>query len=316
MKYLFLFLSCAMGFTVSAQTELYSRAYGDSLKPAVIFLHGGPGYNAVSFEHSTVQRLADEAQCYVIVYDQRGCGRSKADHKAKFTFREAFADLDGIYKKYNIEKATLIGHSFGGTVGVLFADKYPKRVRSLVWVGSPLSYQTTFRHIISRCRELYTEQGKTEQLAYLDMLEKMDTASLAYSGSCFMHAMQAGFYAPKERTDEAKALYAALKKSSDAGYLSQMTTEPVTGFYENEKYTTFHLATPLKKAAEKVPVYGIYGTEDGLFDEIHLSMLRKLIPAERFWVIAGASHSVFLDQQTLFVQKMKGIVATPAPPSK
>eukprot|EP01034_Spumella_vulgaris_P005418 gene5418-6915_t len=156
---------------VWASSPLYLKAYGDAKNPAVIFLHGGPGYNAVSFEHTTAQRLADEAHCYVLVYDQRGCGRNPTDPDAKFTFKEAFADLNGIYQKYNIEKATLIGHSFGGTLGILFTEKYPKQVQNLVLVGSPLSYQTTFKHIIVRCRELYTQQGKTDQLAYLDMLE-------------------------------------------------------------------------------------------------------------------------------------------------
>lgn len=303
-----LWLLCIVNLAVlrvSSQTELYSKAYGDAKNPAIIFLHGGPGYNAVSFEHTTAQRLADEAKCYVIVYDQRGCGRNQTDSKAKFTFKEAFADLNGIYQKYNIEKATLIGHSFGGTVGILFAEKYPNRVQNLVLVGSPLSYPLTFRHIIARCRELYTEQGKTEQLAYLNMLEGMDSTSLNYSSYCFMHAMQAGFYAPKKQTDEAKTIHAALKKNPDATYLSQMTREPVSGFFENEKYTSLNLSSALKKVAAKVPVYGIYGQEDGLFNETHLSLLRNIIPTEHFWMVEGASHSVFIDQQTEFIQKIK-----------
>lgn len=57
--------------------EIYSAAYGKASDPAVIFLHGGPGYNSLDFEVTTAQKLADQG-FYVIVYDRRGEGRSRA----------------------------------------------------------------------------------------------------------------------------------------------------------------------------------------------------------------------------------------------
>ncbi|MEZ0128312.1 alpha/beta fold hydrolase, partial [Flavobacterium sp. LBUM151] len=66
---------------------------------------------------------------YVIVYDRRGEGRS-ADPDAKFTYQEAFQDLNFILKKYNLKKVTLIGHSFGGLVATLYTAKYPEKVNS------------------------------------------------------------------------------------------------------------------------------------------------------------------------------------------
>src|SRR4051812_20674070 len=108
------------------ESALYSNAFGSKENPAIIFLHGGPGYNSFNFEASTAQKLADEG-FYVIVYDQRGDGRSKAVKSAKYTFTEAEDDLNDIYEKYNLKKASLIGHSFGGTVAIRFAEKYPEK---------------------------------------------------------------------------------------------------------------------------------------------------------------------------------------------
>ena len=69
------------------------------------------------FEGTTAQKLAEKG-FYVIAYDRRGEGRS-ADPEAKFTYDEAFQDLNAIYKKYNLKKATLLAHSFGGLVATL-----------------------------------------------------------------------------------------------------------------------------------------------------------------------------------------------------
>jgi proline iminopeptidase len=159
----------------SIAAELYSKAYGKSTDPAVIFLHGGPGYNAVSFEQTIAQPLAD-AGFYVVVFDQRGCGRSMPEANSVFTFEEAFADLNAIYEKYTLGKATLIGHSFGGMLGIRFAEKCPEKVDKLILTGSPLSYPTAFKSILARCRAIYEVQ-QSPQLAYIEMLEQMDPTS-------------------------------------------------------------------------------------------------------------------------------------------
>ena len=137
-KILSLILLCCLSLSAYSQ-QLYTRTFGSSKAPALIFLHGGPGYNSANFEATAAQRLADKG-FFVIVYDRRGEGRSK-DPQAQFTFQESFTDLQAIYKQYGLAKAHLIGHSFGGVVAVLFAEKYPQNIASLVLVGAPLDLQ-------------------------------------------------------------------------------------------------------------------------------------------------------------------------------
>jgi proline iminopeptidase len=285
------------------QDNFYAKEYGDSNNPTIIFLHGGPGYNAFSFEFSTAQKLADN-EFYVIVYDQRGCGRTKPDTNSLYTFNEAFEDLNSIYKKYNVKTATIIGHSFGGTVGILFSKKYPEKVKNLILVGSPLSYQMTFKNIISRCKKIYSENS-SPQLQYIEMLEKMDTTSLEYSSYCFMHAMPNGFYRAKNPSAKSKSINDSLKSNSMANYLSNMTREPVSGFFENEHYTTLNLSSNLTEVKDKIKVFGIYGQEDGLFDTEQIALLQSIIGTDRFTLVENASHSVFIDQQDVFISLIK-----------
>lgn len=308
MKTLILHLIFVLFCQISyGQDSFYNKAYGNVSNPAIIFLHGGPGYNAFSFEFSTAQELADNG-FYVIVYDQRGCGRTKSDTNSLYTFEEAFADLDNIYIKHNVKTATLIGHSFGGTLGVLYANNSPEKVESLILVGSPLSYQMTFKHIITKCKKIYSENS-SPQLQYIEMLEKMDTTSLEYSSYSFMHAMSNGFYKTKNPSAKSKTINDSLMNNSMAFYLSNMTREPVSGFFEKEHYTTLNLSSNLTELKGKIKVFGIYGQEDGLFDSKQITLLQSILGSDNFTLVENASHNVFIDQQDVFISQIKKYIS-------
>lgn len=289
---------------VNAQ-ELYSVSYGGENDPAILFLHGGPGYNSFSFEASTAEVLAKEG-FYVVVFDQRGCGRSVNVQGSEYTFEEAVKDIDALYKKYGLNKATLIGHSWGGALGLVFAEQHPDKVNALVLVGAPMDYQQTFKAIIKNSRDAYKASNKTGQLKYLDMLEQMDTASLQYANYCFLHAMASGQYSTNEITPSTQRIYTSLAGDQDAQLLQNMTQPPVSGFYKSAHYTTLNLINRLSTLKKKVKVYGIFGDEDGLFDPVQLNAIDGAIGRDNFMIIKGASHSVFIDQQDVFLQTLTG----------
>lgn len=285
--------------TDSNAQEIYSKAYGEKSDPAILFLHGGPGYNSVSFELSTAELLAEKGY-YVIVYDQRGGGRSKTLKDSKYTLEESFQDINNILKKHSVKITSIMGHSWGGTLGLHYAMKYPDKVEKFIMVDSPLSYQESFKVIISRCKEKYTAE-RSPNLQYIKMLEVMDTTKLEYASYCFMNAMQAGLYQPKNQSPESKKIYQEMMNMPDAKLISDMTREPVTGFFTNEKYTMMDMTSMIEKLAKKDKIFGIYGAEDGLFDEAQYSKFAELMGEDNFSIIQDASHSVFIDQQEKFI---------------
>lgn len=291
-------------FFVNGQS-LYSKTFGDKKNRPVIFLHGGPGYNCVNFEATTAQKLADQG-FFVVVYDRRGEGRSK-DPNAKFTFQETFDDLNTLYQKYNLKKATLIGHSFGGIVATLFAEKNPTMIQSIVLVGAPVSLQATFKHILKKSKSIYETKNDKVNLNYIAMLEKMDTASIEYSAYSFGHAMQNGFYSPKSPTDEAKNIYATFRTDTLlTKYASQMSYQAPQGFWKNEKYTTLDLTKNLQALQkQKVAIYGLYGKDDGLYATDQVLALQNMIGERNFKYFDNCSHNVFIDQQTQFIDALK-----------
>ncbi len=305
-----LFLSCFFTFlfagSVLKANELFSAAYGNKENPALIFLHGGPGYNSFSFEQTTALPLADRG-FYVVVFDQRGCGRSGVDTSAKFNFDEAIADLLSIYNLHGLKTAALIGHSFGGCLAIKFARRYPEKVSHLVLVGAPVIFQQTFTAIRNNCRKIYSEENPA-QLKYMDMLDIMDTLSIDYSSYCFMHAMSAGLYKAANPSPEGEILAENLKKNAEAKWLTMMTRPPVFGFFLNEKYTTLRLDQELISLKQQIPVSGFYGMEDGLFDEKQIMLIERAIGKENLFRVENSSHSVFIDQHLFFLKKIQELI--------
>ena len=135
------------------------------------------------------------------------------------------------------------------------------------------------------------------------MLENMDTTSIEYSSYCFVHAMQNGFYAPKNPTAEAKNIYSKFKTDTLlTKYASKMTVKAPKGFWKNEKYTTIDLTRNLQALQkQKIKIYGLYGKEDGLYSYEQVINLQNLIGTSNLKYFDNCSHNVFIDQQSQFI---------------
>ena len=299
-KLIVLFFCIVFTSSVKSQT-LFANAFGDPKNPAIVFMHGGPGYNPVGFELGAAPNLADLGY-YVITFDQRGCGRSKKDTIVDhYKFNKANEDINTVLKRFNVTQAVFIGHSWGGTEAIKYAESYHEKVKGIILVSSPLNYQLGFKSIIQRCEEKFTKKKDSTALKQLANVKKMDTTKLEYSSMCFMFAAVNGLYSPAKPTAEHDAIYEEMKKNKKAEYLSKMTSDPVYGFYMNEQYTTMDVNYYLKKVKDKgIPVYGMYGDEDGLFNKKHLEMAKKAVGDANFLLVENCSHNVFLDQRDIF----------------
>ena len=100
-------------------------------KPAV-FLHGGPG-GGCSPEH---RRLFDPERYRVLLFDQRGCGRSTpfASLEANTTWH-LVADIERLRELMGVERWLVFGGSWGSTLALAYAQTHPERVSELVLRG-------------------------------------------------------------------------------------------------------------------------------------------------------------------------------------
>ncbi|MCT4580287.1 MAG: alpha/beta hydrolase [Flavobacteriales bacterium] len=281
---------------------MYIKTFGNQTNPPILFLHGGPGYNAANFESTTAEKLAQKG-FFVVLYDRRGEGRS-VDTSAKFTFEQTVEDLNSIIETYSLKKVTLIGHSFGGVVGTKYLLKYPTKIKHLILVGAPISFQETFQSIIESSEKIFKQKKDASSLEYLKALQKMDPSSLQYSGYCFMFAMRNGFYSPTQATEQAVAINQLFKQDSILFPTAmKMTQPPVVGFWKNENYTMLDLSSELTQLINNGNmITGLYGSEDGLFSKKQLKRHSKILGTENLKILENCSHNVFIDQQEEFIE--------------
>jgi pimeloyl-ACP methyl ester carboxylesterase len=124
--------------------ELYLLVRGDDARaPAFLWLHGGPG----GAERPLFRAFNGELErSFVVAYlDQRGAGRSfdaDADPRA-LTVARHLADLDAVVDHLRArlarEKLALVGHSWGGALGLLYTRAHPEKVSVVVAVAPLVS---------------------------------------------------------------------------------------------------------------------------------------------------------------------------------
>ena len=121
------------GFLDTGEGHLvyWERVGSKGAKPAV-FLHGGPG-GGFSPKH---RRLFDPALYDVILFDQRGCGRSTpfASLENNTTWH-LVADIERLREMIGVEKWLVFGGSWGSTLALAYAQTHPARVSELVVRG-------------------------------------------------------------------------------------------------------------------------------------------------------------------------------------
>ncbi|MDP2061789.1 MAG: prolyl aminopeptidase [Phaeovulum sp.] len=112
--------------------RVYVEQCGNPEGRPVLVLHGGPGGGA----SPAMRRYFDPASYRVVLFDQRGCGRSKPAAAVEAnTTAHLIADIELIRLTLGIEDFILFGGSWGATLALLYAEAHPDRVRQLVLRG-------------------------------------------------------------------------------------------------------------------------------------------------------------------------------------
>ena len=112
--------------------QLYVEQCGNSSGQPVVFIHGGPGAGC----SHTDRRFFDPHHYHIILFDQRGCGRSLPFGSLEDnTTEHLVADIERIRQHLNIDMFHVFGGSWGSTLALVYAQTHPKHVKSLVLRG-------------------------------------------------------------------------------------------------------------------------------------------------------------------------------------
>lgn len=117
---------------VSDLHTMYWERCGNPKGKPVVFLHGGPGGGI----NPTLRRFFDPARYHIILFDQRGCGKSTpfAELRDNTTW-DLVADIERLRTLLGIEQWMVFGGSWGSTLALAYAQTHPERVTELVLRG-------------------------------------------------------------------------------------------------------------------------------------------------------------------------------------
>jgi proline iminopeptidase len=114
--------------------DIYWESCGNSEGKAALFLHGGPGSGCSAGQ----RRFFDPSLYRAVLFDQRGSGRSRplaSDRNADLsanTTTHLIADIEMLRVMLGVDRWTILGLSWGTTLGLAYAQAHPHRVNALV----------------------------------------------------------------------------------------------------------------------------------------------------------------------------------------
>ena len=112
--------------------EIYWEECGNPAGKPAVFLHGGPGAGC----DTRARRFFDPARYRIVLFDQRGCGRSRPHASLEHnTTWDLVADMEQLREHLHIERWQVFGGSWGSTLALAYAEAHPARVTELVLRG-------------------------------------------------------------------------------------------------------------------------------------------------------------------------------------
>ena len=287
---------------VVGDVRLWYKVAGHGAKgaPPLLFLHGGPGYNSYSFEAQAGSALEKTLQ--VIYLDQRGSGRSERPWRGEYSIAALVDDIEALRKTLGVDKFALLGHSFGGTLALEYAAKYPGHVAKMVLVSAASDIPAA---CAARVDYIARHYGDRLDKARADAKARNETPD-----ACFYAFNTVGPDLHQRVNDEVMFPDMLIGKRQDA--IDAKSGLRNTGELGNALFgggfTQYRFAHPERVT---MPVLVLAGAADYAIGLPAQRALGQALPHARVVEYPGAGHFLYLDTPERFTRDVTDFLATP-----
>ena len=140
--------------TLDAVHTMYWEQSGNPAGVPVVFLHGGPGAGS-SPAH---RRFFDPAFYRIVIFDQRGAGRSTPHGELKDnTTPHLIADMETLRTRLGVERWLVFGGSWGSTLALAYGEAHPDRCLGFVLRGIFLCREQEAEWFLHGMRHVFPE---------------------------------------------------------------------------------------------------------------------------------------------------------------
>jgi proline iminopeptidase len=287
---------------VVGDVRLWYKVAGHGAKgaPPLLFLHGGPGYNSYSFEAQAGAALEQKLQ--VIYLDQRGSGRSERPWRGEYSIAALVDDIEALRRTLGVDKLALMGHSFGGTLALEYAARYPGHVAKMVLVSAASDIPAA---CAARVEYIARHYGDRLDKARADAKARNETPD-----TCFYAFNTVGPDLHQRVNDEVMFPDLSVGKRQDA--IDAQSGLRNTGELGNALFggglTSYRFAHPERVT---MPVLVMAGAEDYAIGLPAQRALGQALPRARVVEYPGAGHFLYLDTPERFTRDVTDFLATP-----
>lgn len=272
---------------------LYWEQSGNPEGEPVLFLHGGPGAGA-SPAH---RRFFDPAHYRVVIFDQRGAGRSTPLGELRYnTTLHLIADIEQLRRHLGIERWRVFGGSWGSTLALAYGEAHPERCAGFVLRGIFLCRRSEIDWFLYGLRNLFPE-------AWHDFVQPIPAGE--------RNDLLSAYYKRLIDPDPAVHLPAARAWSTYEGMCSTLLPSPETVAYFagdvvslglariEAHYFTHDIFLPLNSLLNNVhrlrgiPCIIVQGRYDAVCPIVSADDLRRAWPEAEYIVVPDAGHSAW-----------------------
>jgi proline iminopeptidase len=276
--------------------ELYVESVGRTDGIPAVYLHGGPG-SGCQPDH---RRLFDPDRFHAVLFDQRGCGRSRPKgSRAHNTTQHLIADMEKIREKFGVARWMVVGGSWGATLALAYAQAHPERVSGIAlratFLGTRAEVEIAFT---SRLSQFYPA-------LYDDFLSVLPVEERAQPVEAYYRRIldpDPAVHGPASRawhdTERALSEHKAAKTRLDLASLNVWRTLPATPFMEAHYFVqdSFMTEKELLRNAGKldgIPGIIVQGRYDLLCPPETSQALAKVWPGSEIRIGEEAGHSLY-----------------------
>ena len=289
---------------VSEDISLYYDQKGEG--KAVLVLHGGPGF---PYENTWkgLDALTEKYSFYY--YHQRGSGLStrpidRFESKNyyqnmqmlldKLSIEQQIADVERIRRILDVEKIILIGHSFGGFIGSLYAMEFPESVEKLILV-SPANMlkmpQDNEGDLFTSIEKNLKEDDVSQYQAF--MKDYFNYGKIFEKSESDLTEMnnKIGYYYMK-----------SLHNTGLIDSLPEVKPGYDNGWMTHAIYLSLGRQYDIRKDLSRIraPVMIVHGEDDMIMDQNAIKTYSDFIEDISIETISGAGHNSFDDQPRIF----------------
>jgi proline iminopeptidase len=271
-------------------TEINVRIIGKG--SPLLVVHGGPGLNH-SYFLPHFNKLSSKHR--LIFIDQRACGKSAGFlDSAQISLDWFVKDMEAVRIELNLGKVSVLAHSWGGLLGMLYASRYPESIRSLILSNSVSPKVGEFdRETTQIVNSRYSKEDSTLRSETLKSKSFSD-GNLEVYELLFKISFKQSFF-NKTYIDSLNLLLP-----------SDFMQKRKTLFFMTKELSKYDFYVELRKI--NCPTLIIHGDYDAIPIELAQN-INKSIRKSTLAVIKNAGHFPFIEQESAFFNRVENFLA-------